>query len=224
MAKRKIDAKNKQALDAERERTKGKINRKGGKIGYCNALTRRRTKCKRTAGAGTDHVGFGHCSSHAGNAPNSRLNGAKQQAVLMGSPKEINPVDALYWCIKITAGEVEWLSDSIAQLDKEDWIEDSMLGKQMHLFVRERKDAVTRLAMFSKTAIGLGLAERAVRLAENYGVALSRLLKGVLNDLELTPYQQELAPVVVRKHLVLLEGGNQVSEQERRELTAGGVA
>jgi hypothetical protein len=136
----------------------------------------------------------------------------------MGAPKEINPVDALYWCIKISAGEVEWLSDRIAELDKEDWFENTVLGKQMHLLVRERKEAVERLAGFSKTAISLGLAERAVRLAENYGVALSRLLKGVLDDLNLTKEQQIEAPAIVRKHLILLEGGNPVSHQEKKAL------
>ena len=125
----------------------------------------------------------------------------------MGAPKEINPVDALYWCIKITAGEVEWLSDQIATLEQKDWYENTVLGRQMHVLVRERKEAVTRLAGFSKDALSLGLAERAVRLAENYGVALSNLLKGVLDDLILTPEQQKIAPSIVRKHLILLEGG-----------------
>jgi hypothetical protein len=222
------DLKNKRAMDIEAERSRnGKKRtegRRGRKIGFCGAKKRDGGKCRRSKGAGTDHPGIGHCALHGGTTPTQRLNSAKQTAVLMGAPKEINPVDALYWCIKITAGEVEWLNEQIVLLDKKDWIEESMLGKQMHLFVRERKEAVERLAGFSKQAISLGLAERAVRLAENYGVALSRLLKGVLDDLELTNYQRELAPVVVRKHLVLLEGSSPIQDEDRKAITAGEAA
>lgn len=192
--------------------------------GACNAKKRNGDPCRMKAGFRTDHPGIGTCYLHGGFLPSNVLKAKKQQAILMGAPKEINPVDALYWCIKITAGEVEWLSEQIAELDKENWFEITVLGKQMNILVRERKEAVERLAGFSKTAISLGLAERAVRLAENYGIALSRLLQGVLGDLELTPEQQERAPLVVRKHLVLLEGGNPISKPEQRallELEAG---
>lgn len=213
------DILNKRALDHEKRTTKGKHFRQAARVGKCGAKKRTDGKpCGRPAGWGTDHAGVGHCRTHGGNAPNHKLNAAKQRAVLMGAPKEINPVDALYWMIKIAAGEVEWLSDQIATLDEEKWIEDTMLGKQMHLFVRERHQAMDRLATYSSQAIKLGLAERAVRLAENYGVALSRLLRGVLEDLNLTPEQQQLAPHIVRKHLILLEGGQAVSNKEREQL------
>lgn len=190
------------------------------RTGFCGANRRDGGKCRRAKGHGTEHPGIGRCSLHGGSTTTQRKNAAKQQAVLMGAPIEINPVDALYWCIKITAGEVEWLSESITSLDENDWYENSILGKQMNLLVRERKEAVERLANFSKQAISLGLAERAVRLAENYGVALSRLLKGVLDDLDLNERQRQMAPIIVRKHLILLEGGNPITEIDRKELPA----
>lgn len=190
------------------------------RTGFCGAKRRDGGKCRRAKGQGTEHPNIGRCSLHGGSTTTQRKNAAKQQAVLMGAPIEINPVDALYWCIKITAGEVEWLSESITSLDENDWYENSILGKQMNLLVRERKEAVERLANFSKQAISLGLAERAVRLAENYGVALSRLLKGVLDDLDLNERQRQMAPIIVRKHLILLEGGSPITEIDRKELPA----
>lgn len=186
--------------------------------GYCGARKRDGSVCRQRAGYGTEHPGIGKCRYHGGNTANHRKNAAKQTAVLMGAPKEINPLDALIWCIKITAGEVEWLSDQIAKLDERDWYEDSILGRQMHILVRERQGAIERLAKFSKDAIALGLAERAVKLAEQYGSTLGRLIRGILDDLNLTPEQQERVPTIVRRHLVMVEGGNPVTAEDRKEL------
>jgi hypothetical protein len=68
--------------------------------------------------------------------------------------------------------------------------------------------------------VGLGVAERAVRLAEQYGSSLAKYTKGLLDDLELTPEQQKRAPLIVRKHLALLEGGAPVTDEDRRSLPA----
>lgn len=188
--------------------------------GECGAKKSNGRKCRQAKGWGTEHLGVGRCKFHGGSTPAHNVSALRSKAVLMGAPKEINPVDALYWCIKITAGEVEWLSDRIAELDEKDWIESSIMGKQMNLLARERTAAVVRLANFSKMAMGLGLAERSVRLAENYGIALSRLLRGVLEDLQLTEFQKNLAPQVIRKHLVLLEGHNPVTPEDRKAIPA----
>jgi len=132
----------------------------------------------------------------------------------MGCPIEMNPVEAIIWCIRISAGEVQWLSEQIAKLDKEDWIENTVIGKQMNLFVRERKEAQYRLFKFSRDAISLGLAERAIKLAEMYGEVLARFMKGVLDDLNLTTEQKKQAPYIVRKHLILLESQRPVSKED----------
>jgi hypothetical protein len=125
----------------------------------------------------------------------------------MGTPIEMNPLDALLWCVKICAGEVQWLGEKMSELEQKDWTEDTLLGKQFHLFARERRTRMNDLANYSKIAISLGIAERAVRLAEQYGETLARLISGILGDLELTPDQLKKAPVVVRRHLIAIEGG-----------------
>lgn len=152
--------------------------------------------------------------------PPSRKAAAKKQAVLMGAPVDINPLDALIWCIKLTAGEVEFCTKQLEILRKEEWLEHTLVGKQIHVWAKERQKAVDRLAKFSKDALALGIAERAVRLAEQYGSSLAKYTKGLLDDLELTPEQQKKAPLIVRKHLALLEGGAPVSDEDRRHLPA----
>lgn len=162
--------------------------------------------CQMPAGMGTSHYGFGRCKWHGGALDAGKLNAAKQEAIFMGAPKEINPVEAITWCIHITAGEIEWFSARMAELEKEDWFEQNILGKQLNILGRERANAIVRLEKFAKDAIALGIAERRVRIAEQYGAALARLLRGVMEDLQLTPQQKERAPAIIRKHLILLEG------------------
>jgi len=190
----------------------------------CGARTRTGGICSNPAGSGTTHLGIGKCKWHGGNLVNHRKAALKQEAKFMGAPKDINPLDAIIWCIRITAGEVEWLSMKIAEVDEEQWIEHTPLGKQMHVLQRTRADAQDRLVRYSKEAIALGLAERAIRLAEQFGATIGRLLQGVASDLELTPKQTKAWPNIVRKHLVLLESAQTVHDDDRRfvhELTAG---
>jgi hypothetical protein len=146
------------------------------------------------AGLGTPHPGTGYCRFHGGNLPTQRKNAIVQEAVkFMGAPKEINPLDAIIWCIQLTAGEVEWLGEQIALIDEEEWIEHTPLGKQMHVLQRTRADAQDRLVRYSRDAIQLGLAERAVRLAEPFGAAIGLLVEGVEPTSALTKAAEDLA-------------------------------
>ena len=198
----------------DEKRRKERLKKKGTKTkhsakmnGKCGAKTRTGTFCGQPAGHGTDHPGIGHCRMHGGNMVNHKLNAAKQEAVFMGAPRDINPVDALMYCIRIVAGEVEWLSDQLETVNRKDWYEYTLQGKQLHVLQRARGEAMDRLVNYSKIAISLGIAERAVRIAEQYGASIARLLRGVLDDLDLTPVQAQRAPEIIRKHLILLERG-----------------
>jgi hypothetical protein len=134
---------------------------------------------------------------------------SEEYRILLGSPIEINPLDALIWCIKIRAGEVKWLSDRMHELDEKHWIEDTMVGKQFHLYARERNHAMADLARYSQMAISLGIAERAVKLAETYGEMLANYTKAILDGLwpHLDEEGRAKAPMIVRTQLIALDGG-----------------
>jgi hypothetical protein len=198
----------------EKERKRG-ARGSAVKHGKCGAKRKQGGTCRMAAGFGTDHLGIGRCKWHGGNLPAHRMNSAKQEAVLMGAPKDINPIDALMWCIRLTAGEVEFCTEQMELLEKDEWLEHTILGKQLHIWAKERQNAVDRLAKFSSQAISLGIAERAVRVAEMYGQSIAKLVRGILDDLELSKEQAERAPHIVRKHLILLEGTRPLTEEER---------
>lgn len=174
----------------------------------CGARKRSGGHCVLPSGWGTNHYGVGQCKLHGGSTPNGvKAAASAEYRKLLGNPIEINPLDALLWCIKIRAGEVQWLTERIANLEEAEWEEKTIMGKAFHMYVRERHHAMQDLARYSSMAISLGIAERAVKLAETYGEMLGKLIKGILADLDLTQEQAARAPAIVRRHLILLDGG-----------------
>lgn len=216
-ARLKKDAAKKKSAAKRKRKSMHKSKAVAQANGKCGALKRNGEHCTMGAGWGTNHVGMGPCRYHGGMAPGVVKHYVKNQAILMGAPKEINPLDALIWCIKLTAGEVEFCTQQMSLLKEDDWMESTIIGKQLHLWAKERQRAVDRLAKFAKDALALGIADRAVRLAEQYGASIARYTKGLLDDLELTPEQVKKAPLIVRKHLALLEGGSPVTDEDRRD-------
>jgi hypothetical protein len=206
-------------MPSRRAPNRGGTRAQTAKVGsQCGAKKRGGGKCTLAAGWGTNHLGIGKCKLHGGAMINHvKAAASAEYRKLLGNPIEINPLDAILWCIKIRAGEVKWLSDRMAQLDEKSWIEDTMVGKQFHLYARERQHAMSDLARFSQMAISLGIAERAVKLAETYGELLAQYTQGLLNDFwpHLDEEGRAKAPQFIRSRLLALDSGT-----EMRELTA----
>lgn len=204
--------------------TAGQLKKNGGV--ECGARKRRGAgKCQMAAGWGTNHPGTGRCKLHAGSTPAGvKAAASEEYRKLLGNPIEINPLDALLWCIKIRAGEVQWLTERIADLEEKEWIEETIMGKAFHMYARERQHAMQDLARYSQMAVSLGIAERAVKLAETYGEMLASLIQGILADLDLSKEQRAKAPSIVRKHLILIDGGLPADPPQRQQLEAGSKA
>lgn len=201
---------NKTAYGRMKERERGEKARKARLAVNCDATKRSGGKCQMAAGWGTNHPGTGRCKLHGGSTPNQVKSAAKEEyRKLLGTPIEVNPYEAILNCIKIRAGEVQWLSESMAELDETQFVEDTLVGKQFHLYARERQEAMRDLVKFSQIAVSLGIAERIVKLNETYGEMLAMYTKGILDDL--WPYMsqegRENAPQIVRRHLIALDGG-----------------
>lgn len=90
----------------------------------CLARTRRGTPCQKEAGWGTQHVGVGRCKLHGGAEPHAQVNGmvqlARRDMAVMGCPLAIEPHEAILECIRISAGEVRYASDRVAELQAGD--------------------------------------------------------------------------------------------------------
>jgi hypothetical protein len=170
----------------------------------CGAKKRSDGKpCRKFAGEGTDHFGIGRCRLHGGSTRTHRVGAEKVQAdrvrAKFGAPKKVLPGDALMEMLWIAYGQVYWLQAEIDRLDDTTTLEAMAL-------IRAHRDERDRCARVAATALDAGVAERQVRVMEMYAEAIGRLLKGILTDLRLTPAQDKIAPEVVRRNLLAIEG------------------
>lgn len=196
-------------------------------------------RCPKPAGFGTDHVGIGACRQHGGMLPNHQKSAwPAELALLVDEPVDVDPNQALLWCVTLTAQEIRWLDGQIAEaaasgvraygrpttrVEKEVAVPlgghmgseltatevKTFHPKQVHILLRDRRDAIDRLARFSKMAVDAGIAERVVKVAERMADLVAPLLEGIFGDerLKLTAAQRKQLPAVTRDHLQVLEGG-----------------
>jgi hypothetical protein len=188
--------------------------------GRCNFERPDGSRCKHRAGFRTEHENIGHCYQHGGQLAQKVRRATTK---LLGEPMEINPLDGLLWCIRLSAGEVQFYNEQLATLKQSDWLEDSIMGRQLNIWARHRETALNRLATYSKWAIDAGIAERAVRMTEMYGQMMANLIRGVLDELDLTPDQQARMPAIVRRQLALVEANNLTTHQTSDHLLVKGA-
>lgn len=146
----------------------------------------------------------------------------------MGRPLDIEPGEALLQCIRIAAGEVQYASDRIAELDPGDAIVGQRTVKtrplsegkdgesadltveevtvttaaDLHIWIHVRRQALDRLVNYSAVALKAGVEERRVKIAEQTGQLIANVIRGVLTDLGVADHPE--APNVVRRHLQLV--------------------
>lgn len=203
----------------------------------CGAATRQASKynpagapCERPAGWGTVHPGIGYCKLHGGSVPEQIKQAALTEAFnyvmeMMGPAIDVDPMEALLWCVRIAAGEVAYATMKINLLesgeelvrpeenthrtawgDKGESFEETKLSPvQLHIWIQARHHALDRLARYSKMALDAGVAERQVRLAESAGDELAVAIRHILDNLLLTAEQEKRAPEIVREAMEKLE-------------------
>lgn len=188
---------------------------------FCGAPKKDGSTCKQSAGAGTDHLGFGRCKYHGGNSPSHKNKAARDEVAhrfkAYGTPVDIDPGTALLQEVRRSAGIVQWLGEVIAEfttdLDLSGGAREARdavqtLGEQgraaavwVDLYFRERRN----LAQVAKLAPDAGVAERQIQLQEEQGRLMATAIQAILGDLNLTVEQRTVAPGIVRKHLLALE-------------------
>lgn len=176
--------------------------------------TRTGRRCKRLAITGATV-----CPTHGGRAPQVQQAAQRRRAELAareaiatyGLPIEVAPDEALLQEVHRTAGHVAWLADLIGDFTDETHLK--QYGATAHgdgtlvtwerpavwveLYHAERK----HLVAVCKAAIGAGIAERQVRLAERQGELVAELLRVAIDAAGLTPAQQQAAYGAIRGHL-----------------------
>jgi len=189
---------------------------------FCGAQKRKGAepgdRCRRPAGAGTDHPRYGYCSKHGGNTPTqqagARMAVARDSAALYGVPRNVDPIDGLMEEYARTMGIVEALEAMVAQLSpSEIWwgvqsIEETEAaasdGGDGSLTPPERK-VKSAAAMNLQVRLFNEERDRAVRIAET-------ILKLDLENRRVAIGQSHVAALVQ----ILLSGELGLNEDQRR--------
>lgn len=158
------------------------------------------------------------CRTHGGAAPQviamaerRRAHAAATEAVeALGLPRNIDPHAALLEEVHRTAGHVTWLGELIQSLERADLKqythdEDGRQWERPSVWYELYKTERAHLVQVCAKAIAAGVAERQVRLAEEQGTLIVKLLRGVLDDLGLGDDRH--AREVVARHLRSIDGG-----------------
>lgn len=195
----------------------------------CGRKKKDGTACGQPAGMGTDHVGYGACRFHAGNAPAQRKQAVRSMADAEGAKfagtqeLPILPEDALLWAVRLAAGAVTWLRGQVERGD--DWGTTPHQRADPEKVERSRQawwaiygEERDRLAKTAKMAVDAGVARRQVELAEAEAAFVFEGLMAALRAIKATPAQIDAAGSAL---LAYLESTQAPVAEIRREITVG---
>lgn len=184
----------------------------GAKRGKASVEAGQTVRCRRLAGSGTDHPGYGNCKWHFGCTPAGIRNAFREEMEellaglqhQMGDLIEIDPAEALIQEVWRSNGMVMFLGELMKEMSGESVVELSegefKAAAFMDVFEKERM----HLAKVAKMALEAGVAERRVQLAEAQGALVAKTFLAFINDMGLTPEQRHRAPALMRQHLLAL--------------------
>lgn len=153
--------------------------------------------CRREAGVGTGHAGFGPCKRHG----TTRQHRAWEVAVRLSGELDVGPWEALNLAVRLAAHRVQW-TEIQAQHAADASDGDQANAVVMRWLAESRRERAL-LVKTAKSAIDAGVAERLVRQVELEGRLVADAVGRALDALGLSDDQRSLA--FSTAHQALLE-------------------
>lgn len=188
-------------------------------------------QCRKPAGQGTWHVGFGHCIAHGGAKREGRAEGSWLMAFAYADEMDVSPWEALLYVIRITAGRVRYCEQVLATAKDDRELEgrvsvDEPLGvsetgeltegRNLSWWVDTSERERVLLAKVSKAAIDAGVAQLLVEQTLREGNDIADGMLGVWHTAresgEFTKQQMDLLLEFMKLELSKLDakmGGSQ---------------
>lgn len=194
---------------------------------WCEQHKRSECTRPRSRGRGTCHgpavLGLDRCRMHAGvdtaADPAHVLAVERRRNPLAGEPMDIGPAEALLWRVRVLSGEVSRLDEKIAALEEDALVfgvteeklttggadgpvSSTTRTARLSVWVVLREKREQTLHAACEAALRANIEERLVRLAEQQGAVIYRLLLTVLADFgvaEDDPRIPELLPMRLRE-------------------------
>lgn len=186
--------------------------------------------CMREAGAGTSHLGVGHCKMHGGDSVQGRREGAWIMAHAFARALDVTPWEGLLTAVKIAAGKVAFCEHKIGTATEDRQLEppdnkspseaartQDYQGTNLFFWVKMAELWHDKLAKVSKLAIDAGVAERLVRQLELEARIMLQATHRTLDELGFSDDEKQRAVVIMSRNLLALEAeevGLSVKETE----------
>ena len=176
--------------------------------------------CRRPAGWGTDHLGFGTCKLHGGSTPNAGRHAitleAARQVEAWGGRLDVSAPEALLELVQSKAAEVAYWNWRVGGLSEDEraglLVAETTFGEgpqgpvdtvtrkvAPHVFVVLLHKAQDQLASFSAAALRAGVDEALLRLAT---VQASAVVEFARRAIEVARERPDVAADVILLELV----------------------
>ena len=129
----------------------------------------------------------------------------QEAALVFGVPLDVEPHEALLYCVRSAAGRCAALRARIDLIKESEAFHEVYTQQVLNPWLREYKLAEEALAKYSKMALDAGVNERAVTLAEHQAEDLVRLFRGIFAEVSISDEDMERLPEVIQRHLSTLE-------------------
>jgi hypothetical protein len=182
----------------------------------CGAKKKNGEPCRKFAGEGTDHHGYGKCKYHGGATASHKKHAialeAKSRMIKLGHPMtDARPHQVLLDLLRQGAGHVAWLNAEVGTLEDLSAHESRVI---LRLYDEER-DRLTRIA---KACSQAGVDEAEIHLQQAHAELFVQAIYAAARDIGLDADQLGALGLALRKNLAVLNGDTDAAQREDERL------
>jgi hypothetical protein len=162
--------------------------------------------CKRGAGAGTDHPGWGRCSWHGGCSPGGEMRAREDQVRAEVARLDLPPTDdPIGELARVTAQVIAWKDAMAAQVNRLTALryesEGEGGGEQLRSEVALFERALDRCEKFLTAMAKLSIDERLAKVTEKQAQMAEQALLATLGEMGMDVGRQQEAREKMARHL-----------------------
>lgn len=168
---------------------------RAGKLKICGVAKGNGEPCLQPAGNGTAKS-TGPCQYHGG----KKKGGVVSTARRLGMTEAVTPNQAILGCLQLAAGNLAWVNAKVLALDEDDIGDDSS-----QYWIRWQERLMDKVSKYAGTAVAMGVEQRRIELAEEQTALMTRVIEGVLGELNLPAAKRKQVGPAIRKQLAAIE-------------------
>lgn len=176
----------------------------------------RADRCKHPKGFGTKHLGWGRCKHHGGCTKSGELAAAREELAashqLFGQSVDVDPGEGLLQEVARANGFIRFIERCLQDKGIDDAtiqdparlvLEMSDAGWQAQAWIKLWQEERVHFARVCKMALDAGIAERSLRIIEQFADLISDLVFGLIADLRLDANDPKIRAIANRQLMIV---------------------